>query len=100
MCQGEGKHVHPSIDRNGLTSEDIAEMGGDEFLSDYTGGMYDVSCEVCTGTGKIKTNEDHDYYDCSVNECDACYRMDREETRKERENEAKMLHGVRWYDYV
>lgn len=46
-CRGEGKHVNPSIDGNGLTYEDFAE--DPDFYDDYMGGVYDIDCEVCHG---------------------------------------------------
>ena len=46
-CQGEGTHVNPSIDGNGLTAEDFAE--DPDFADDYRSGVYDVQCEECHG---------------------------------------------------
>jgi hypothetical protein len=37
------------VDGNGLTADDIDELGGDEFLQDYLGGVYDVRCGECGG---------------------------------------------------
>lgn len=48
-CRGNGKHVNPAIDGNGLTYDDIERLGGDEFMEDYLGGVYDVRCEECNG---------------------------------------------------
>lgn len=48
-CRGNGTHVNPAVDGNGLTSDDIDEMGGDDFMEDYLGGVYDVICEECGG---------------------------------------------------
>ncbi len=50
-CEGEGKHVNPAIDGNGLTASDIQELEYDdpEFLDNYMGGMYDVACHECKG---------------------------------------------------
>lgn len=47
LCDGTGKHVNPSIDANGLTSEDFAE--DPDFAEDYRRGTYDVSCYRCHG---------------------------------------------------
>ena len=52
VCNGEGRHVNPSIDAGGLTQEDFAE--DPDFLEDYMSGMYDVSCNACGGSGKVK----------------------------------------------
>lgn len=47
-CEGTGKHVNPSIDGNGITQSEMAELGED-FREDYMAGMYDVTCSVCLG---------------------------------------------------
>ncbi len=46
-CRGEGSHVNPSIDGNGLTAEDFAE--DPDFEESYFAGHYDVQCEECGG---------------------------------------------------
>lgn len=51
-CNGEGTHVNPAIDGNGITSEEMRELG-DEFLEDYLGGRYDVTCEECKGANVV-----------------------------------------------
>lgn len=55
-CQGEGKHVNPSIDGNGLSSEYFDEMG-DDFREDYFSGVYDVTCHECNGQRVVKAHE-------------------------------------------
>lgn len=52
-CEGEGKHVNPAIDGNGLSSEDFDELG-DEFREDYFAGIYDVPCYECKGKRVVK----------------------------------------------
>lgn len=47
-CQGRGSHVNRAIDGNGITQDEMAEMGP-EFFEDYMSGMYDVRCEECGG---------------------------------------------------
>lgn len=47
-CEGRGTHVNPAVDGNGLTQDDIQELGPD-FLDDYLGGVYDVRCRECLG---------------------------------------------------
>lgn len=49
-CEGKGSHVNPSIDGNGLSSEDLAD---DDFRESYFRGDYDVRCEVCKGENVI-----------------------------------------------
>lgn len=48
LCDGKGKHVNPSIDSNGITGEEMYELG-DDFRDDYMNGFYDVSCYRCKG---------------------------------------------------
>ena len=50
-CRGNGTHVNPAIDANGLTSEDFAN--DPDFHDDYMSGVYDQHCEACNGSGKI-----------------------------------------------
>lgn len=49
-CEGVGRHTNPSIDGNGITSE---EWNGpdwdDESREAYMSGGYDVLCETCQG---------------------------------------------------
>lgn len=47
-CCGEGSHVHPAIDGNGITASEWAEWD-DEEKQDYLAGNYDVPCEKCGG---------------------------------------------------
>jgi|688.fasta_scaffold299450_2 hypothetical protein len=49
LCNGVGTHVNPSVDSNGLTSEDFAE--DDDFRESYFSGAYDMPCNKCHGKG-------------------------------------------------
>lgn len=51
-CRGTGYHVNPAIDGNGLTSDDMDELG-DDFRENYMSGIYDVRCEECKGEGFV-----------------------------------------------
>ena len=51
-CRGEGSYVNPSIDGNGITESEMAELG-DDFWEDYFSGTYDVRCEMCHGNRVI-----------------------------------------------
>jgi len=46
-CEGSGSHVNPSIDCNGLTSDDF--YNDPDFAEDYSAGRYDVTCYGCGG---------------------------------------------------
>ena len=47
VCQGEGTHVNPSIDCDGLTHEDFD--ADPEFQDNYFRGDYDITCNNCGG---------------------------------------------------
>jgi len=47
-CEGVGAHTNPAIDGNGITADEMAELG-DEFFNDYMSGVYDIKCEQCDG---------------------------------------------------
>lgn len=57
-CQGRGKHVNPSIDASGLSSEDFAE--DPDFATDYLSGLYDVSCYECGGKRVVPVTTDEE----------------------------------------
>ena len=59
-CEGEGTHTNPSIDGNGITSSEMAELGP-EFEEAYFSGRYDVQCELCRGR-RVVTVEDREEY--------------------------------------
>lgn len=59
-CHGEGKHALHGI---ALTSADIEEAGGQEFLDEYMAGTYDTLCETCQGKRVIKKYEEEAYRD-------------------------------------
>jgi hypothetical protein len=46
-CGGVGKHVNPSVDSHGISSEEFAE--DPDFKENYFGGVYDVTCYGCEG---------------------------------------------------
>lgn len=51
-CHGNGTHVNPSIDGNGITQSEWAEWDDDE-REGYFRGDYDVACGPCSGSGKV-----------------------------------------------
>ena len=50
-CDGEGRHVNPAIDGNGLTQEDFD--ADPDFREAYFEGRYDVVCEECGGRNVV-----------------------------------------------
>ena len=58
-CDGEGTHVNPAIDSNGITSDEMEELG-DDFREAYMSGGYDISCSNCSGSGKVLEGDPND----------------------------------------
>ncbi len=58
-CDGEGSHVAPGIDDNGITQSEMAELGED-FREEYFSGALDVGCDCCGGSGKRRVSEDYE----------------------------------------
>lgn len=56
-CDGNGHHDHPAF-ANGISSDDIAECGDEEFVEAYLAGQYDVPCTECKGEGKVLEVDD------------------------------------------
>lgn len=48
-CDGRGSHVNPSIDADGISSEEWAHEWGDEDRDAYLSGAFDVACAECGG---------------------------------------------------
>lgn len=49
-CRGEGTHVNPSIDGNGITMDEWwGPDWDDESREAYMSGGYDVTCHECAG---------------------------------------------------
>lgn len=51
-CEGHGKVDHPAFS-NGITSSEWAEWEPEE-RQNYFNGAYDVPCDTCKGSGKVK----------------------------------------------
>ena len=52
VCHGEGKHVNPAIDDNGLCAEDFEN--DPDFHQDYMSGVYDQACNRCKGRTTVQ----------------------------------------------
>ena len=47
--------VNPNIDAHGISGE---EMHADpDFAEDYRNGVYDIPCNACDGTGKMRESD-------------------------------------------
>jgi hypothetical protein len=66
-CRGAGMRVHPAL--SVWTSDDRAE--DPDGFEDMLEGRYDVSCDECGGSGKVK--ELVDTHECDPDDlCDVC----------------------------
>lgn len=61
VCEGNGTVVNPNIDDNGLTADDFAE--DPDFADDYMSGVYDVTCNACGGSGKMRKQEADEFFE-------------------------------------
>jgi len=53
-CDGDGTIVNPSIDGHGLDPHNPCGEGPDpDFMEDYKGGVFDIACPECKGSGKV-----------------------------------------------
>lgn len=52
-CEGNGKHVNPSIDENGISADEWNNEWHDDEKEAYFAGRYDVQCNECKGAGKL-----------------------------------------------
>lgn len=88
VCTGDGTVVNPSIDCGGLSSD----MQDDpEFMDGYMSGVYDIACNYCGGSGKVKEidRENADPYDLQA------YDTDRQnEAEVEAEHRAERAMGA------
>ena len=57
VCNGEGTHVNPNIDGNGIDPQEFID--DPDFAESYFGGVYDVRCEYCNGN-KVVDEVDED----------------------------------------
>lgn len=89
LCRGEGKHVNPSIDSCGLTSEDFYE--DPDFADDYYSGTYDVQCNQCHGrTTVLAVDEDA----CDKALLELWYEWERSEREIDATHRAEMMMGA------
>lgn len=52
LCHGEGKHVNPAIDHNGVSADKFDD--DPDFRDAYFSGVYDVPCNECHGKRVVK----------------------------------------------
>ncbi len=64
ICEGEGKYVNPNIDSQGITEDEMEELGED-FEEDYFAGNFDVTCKCCRGA-RVVTVEQLESYESDL----------------------------------
>jgi hypothetical protein len=89
QCKGHGSHVNPSIDGNGITGSEWAELCAEDedFAENYMGGVYDVQCEECHGLrvvlevidDKFLSDEQKKLQKIYYNQLQSDYEYDRED---------------------
>jgi RecJ-like exonuclease len=89
-CHGEGKHVNPAIDGNGITASEMDELG-DDFREDYIAGVYDVACEECRGNRVVPVPDDDR---CTEEQLREHYAWAYEERMYQRELEMERRYGA------
>lgn len=53
LCEGEGTHVNPAVDGNGISADEFYHEWDEESRSMYLNGGYDVQCEECLGKNVV-----------------------------------------------
>jgi predicted methyltransferase len=51
-CDGDGTHVNPAVDGNGISPDQFRE--DPDFEEAYFSGVYDVRCEECEGKNVVE----------------------------------------------
>ena len=87
-CRGKGTHVNRAIDGNGITSDEMAELGPD-FFEDYMSGVYDVACDECKGL-RVVLVPDYDKWTVEQREAHERNEKDLADMHAEMEAERRM----------
>jgi RecJ-like exonuclease len=88
-CHGKGTHTNPAIDGNGITSDEMYELG-DDFLGDYLSGVYDVVCEECKGQNVVMVPDEAR---CSKEQIDTYNKYLQDKWELEQERLAEIRYG-------
>ena len=89
ICNGEGRHVNPSIDAGGISSDEFLE--DPDFAEDYFSGTYDVSCNACNGSGKVRVP---DYDQLTEEQREALEEQQMADAAYEAERRAELIMGA------
>jgi hypothetical protein len=85
-CEGQGSHVNPAIDGNGISPEEFAE--DPDFAEAYLAGHYDVRCETCHGE-RVTLEPDYDQMSPDLAEQVEEYYALQAELRRDREHQQR-----------
>lgn len=81
VCDGDGKHVNPSIDAGGISQEQFDD--DPDFAEQYRSGHYDQTCTHCEGRTTVQV-VDWDALDPAMRKA---YEAQLEEERHDREQQ-------------
>jgi hypothetical protein len=88
LCDGEGKHVNPSLDSNGLDREDRED---EEFMHMYMNGGYDVPCYSCKGNKVVRGLDEGN---CTEEQLKEFYDQQQQAHDSYLENQAELRMGA------
>tara|TARA_Y100000310_G_C20326317_1_gene643170 strand:- start:34 stop:483 length:450 start_codon:yes stop_codon:yes gene_type:complete len=90
LCNGRGVHTDPSIDCNGLTSDDFHD--DPDFEESYFSGNYDVTCYECAGRRVVPVLDE---VNLTAAQAEAIRQL-REDAEAEAEYEAMVASEIRY----
>ncbi len=87
-CDGDGQHDHPAFS-NGITASEWADDWDEESRETYLRGGYDVPCDDCGGSGKVRVPD--------LDKCSPQLRAALEDWRRETHlARVESEHDARW----
>ena len=87
-CSGTGSHTNPSIDGNGLSDDCLSDP---DFMEDYMGGSYDVTCEECDGRNVIAVADESQFSEMDK----AIYKQHEEFVESQRQVDLESYYEMR-----
>lgn len=97
-CRGNGTHVNPNIDGNGITGEEWENEWDDDSREMYLTGGYDVRCEEGCSDGKVQVI-DYEHLTPEQKKWVDMYDIQQENDARERAWERETMRaedGYRW----
>lgn len=83
-CRGNGTHDHPAFS-NGISGEEFYGEWEPEERERYMDGFYDVSCDDCGGSGKVKVIDEDAITEDQQDDLKDYYRQLRRQAAYDRE---------------